>query len=135
MTGGEQDNNLTIFKNIIDEKIVDVVQPDILYLGGIERSLRVAKMAEDKNMVCTPHAANMSLITIFTLHFLAGIKNAGPYLEFSIEEEDYYPWQYGIYNDYPIVKNGYLEIKNEPGWGITPNKEWLYKSNYKVTEI
>ena len=135
VTGGEQDNNLTIFKNMIDEKIVNVVQPDILYLGGIERSLRVAKMAEAKNMVCTPHAANMSLITIFTLHFLAGIKNAGPYLEFSIEEEDYYPWQYGIYNDYPIVKNGYLEIVNEPGWGITPNKEWLYKSNYKVTEI
>ena len=102
-----------------------------MYLGGIERSLRVAKYAEENNMICTPHAANMSLITIFTLHFLAAINNAGPYLEYSIEGEDYYPWQNDIYHDYPEVNNGNLLISDKPGWGIEPNINWLENSKYK----
>ena len=131
VAGGEQDNNLTVFRKYIDEKVVNIIQPDILYLGGIERSLRVAKYAENQNMICTPHAANMSLITIFTLHFLAAINNAGPYLEYSIEGLDYYPWQDNIYNDYPEVKEGHLTITEKPGWGIEPNKKWLENANYQ----
>ena len=131
VAGGEQDNNLTVFRKYIDEKVVNIIQPDILYLGGIERSLRVAKYAEENNMICTPHAANMSLITIFTLHFLAAINNAGPYLEYSIEGEDYYPWQNDIYHDYPVVDNGNLLISDKPGWGIEPNINWLENSKYQ----
>ena len=92
---------------------------------------RVAKYAEENNMICTPHAANMSLITIFTLHFLAAINNAGPYLEYSIEGEDYYPWQNDIYHDYPVVDNGHLLISDKPGWGIEPNVNWLESSKYQ----
>ena len=131
VAGGEQDNNLTVFRKYIDEKVVNIIQPDILYLGGIERSLRVAKYAEENNMICTPHAANMSLITIFTLHFLAAINNAGLYLEYSIEGEDYYPWQNDIYHDYPVVDNGNLLISDKPGWGIEPNINWLENSKYQ----
>ena len=132
ITGGEQDNSMTIFKKYIDENIVNIIQPDILYLGGIERTLRVAKYASKKNMICTPHAANMSLVTIFTLHLLAAIENAGQYLEYSIEGEDFYPWQNNIYNDYPKVENGYITIDDKPGWGIEPNKNWLENANYKM---
>ena len=92
----------------------------------------MAKYASKKNMICTPHAANMSLVTIFTLHLLAAIENAGPYLEYSIEGEDFYPWQNDIYNDYPKVDNGHLIIDDKPGWGIEPNKNWLEKANYKM---
>ena len=42
---------------MIEMKIVDIVQPDICYLGGMTRTLRVAKMAEDENIPCTPHCA------------------------------------------------------------------------------
>ncbi len=132
VTGGEQDNSLTIFKKYINEKIVNIIQPDVLYLGGIERTLRVAMYAKQNNMICTPHAANMSLVTIFTLHLLASIENAGPYLEYSIEGEDFYPWQNNIYNDYPKIKDGYLVIENKPGWGIEPNQKWLEQANYQM---
>ena len=51
VAGGEQDNNLALWKYMIDNGVVDVCQPDICYLGGIERTLRVVKMASDAGKI------------------------------------------------------------------------------------
>ena len=78
MTGGEQDNNLTLWQYLIDSGTMDVAQPDVCYVGGVDRFLRVARMARDAGMPVTPHAANLSLVTIFTLHLMGALENAGP---------------------------------------------------------
>ena len=135
VTGGEQDNNLTLWQYMINDRVVDVVQPDVSYMGGIERTLRVAKMAQAAGLPCTPHAANLSLVTIFTLHLMGAIENAGPYVEFSIEEDDYYPWQYGVYHDLPVAHDGTVQIPQAPGWGIEINQSWLEKSDYRISEV
>ena len=72
VAGGEQDCALPIWRRMIEQNCFDIVQPDICYLGGISRTLRVAKMAEEAGLVVTPHAANLSLVTIFTLHLDGG---------------------------------------------------------------
>jgi len=133
VTGGEQDNSLALWKKMIDEDTVDIYQPDICYMGGIERTMRVVKMAQARDKIITPHAANMSLVTIFTLHLMGAIKNAGPYVEFSIEEADYYPWQYGIYDDFPVAVEGKVQIPQGPGWGINIREDWLQKSQYQCS--
>ena len=56
-------------------------------------------MAEAVGMKVTPHAANLGLVTLFTMHLLAALPNAGKYLEFSIEGADYYPWQDGLFRN------------------------------------
>ena len=86
-------------------------------------------------MPVTPHAANMSLVTIFTLHLMGALENAGPYVEFSIEEGDFYPWQYGIYDEIPVARDGKVEIPGGPGWGITVRSEWLENAAYEVSEL
>lgn len=134
VTGGEQDNNLTIWKHMIDNNTVDIYQPDICYMGGIERTMRVVDMAQQAGKIITPHAANMSLVTIFTLHLMGAIKNAGPYVEFSIEEGDYYPWQYDIYDDFPVAQEGKVQIPEGPGWGVQIRDSWLEKAHYQVSE-
>ena len=133
MTGGEQDCNLTLWQHMIDTGVVDVFQPDICYLGGIERTLRVVEMAKQAGKIITPHAANLSLVTVFTLHLMGAIDNAGPYVEFAIEEEDYYPWQYDIYSEFPVAVDGKVEIPSGPGWGVDINEEWLAKANYQIS--
>lgn len=135
VAGGEQDNNLALWQYMIRDRVVDIVQPDICYVGGIERAMRVAGMAREAGLPCTPHAANMSLITVFTAHMLAALENAGKYLEFSIEGGDYYPWQYGIFRDFPVVHDGSFNVLENPGWGIEIESAWLEKSAYKVSEI
>ena len=136
VTGGEQDCEFRIWKDMINRKVVNIVQPDVMYMGGLTRSLKIAKMAEENNMLCTPHAANLSLVTICTMHFLKAIPNPGKYLELSIEGEDYYPWQQGLFENDPfLVKDGNIEISDYPGWGVKISKDWLNSAKYDVSQI
>jgi L-alanine-DL-glutamate epimerase-like enolase superfamily enzyme len=113
-----------------------VAQPDICYLGGICRTLRVAKMAGAAGLPVTPHSANLSLVTVFTLHLMGALPNAGPYVEFSIEpNEGYYPWQEGIYDPVLVARDGMVSIPDGPGWGIEVRQSWLDTADYHVSEI
>ena len=135
VTGGEQDCDLTIWRRMIEMRAVDVIQPDVCYLGGLTRTLRVAKMGAEAGLPCTPHSANLSMVTLFTMHLLGAIPNAGKYLEFSIEGADYYPWQDGLFvrSPYDIV-DGKATIPDAPGWGVEVAPAWLEKSKYQVSE-
>ncbi len=120
---------------MIEMRAVDILQPDVCYIGGIGRTLRVAKMAEAAGMKITPHAANLSLVTLFTMHVLRAIPNAGDYLEFSIEGADYYPWQDGLFTTWPYaVEDGHVTVTDAPGWGIEIDPDWLARSSYRVSE-
>jgi L-alanine-DL-glutamate epimerase-like enolase superfamily enzyme len=135
VTGGEQDCELSIWRVICGQRIVDIAQPDVLYVGGIGRALKVARLAEAAGLPVTPHAANLGLVTLFTMHLLGALPNAGRYLEFSIEGPDYYPWQYGLFRRDPYrVDEGRLTISAEPGWGIEIEPEWLAKARYQISE-
>ncbi len=121
---------------MIDMRAVDIVQPDILYLGGINRTLRICRMAEQAGLPVTPHCANLSLVTLFTMHLLRAIPNAGKYLEFSIEGADYYPWQEGLYVETPYeIENGHATVSDRPGWGIEIDPEWLARSTYQSSTL
>ena len=135
VTGGEQDCDLALWRFAIDMKAVDVVQPDVCYLGGIHRTLKVVEMAKAKGLPVTPHAANQSLVTVFTLHLLGAIPNAGPYLEFSIEGADYYPWDAGLYQPALVARDGKVQIPDQPGWGVEVSKEWLAKADYQKSAL
>ena len=119
VTGGEQDCSIPTWRRMIAMRAVDIIQPDVCYLGGITRTLRVAKMAAAAGLPCTPHSANLSLVTLFTMHLLGAIPNAGKYLELSIEGPDYYPWQEGLFvrSPYAVVE-GKVTIPSAPGWGV-----------------
>ncbi|MCB1458713.1 MAG: mandelate racemase/muconate lactonizing enzyme family protein, partial [Nitratireductor sp.] len=135
VTGGEQDCDLQHWKRMIAMHAVDIIQPDILYLGGMVRTMQVAAMGDEAGYSCTPHCANLSLVTLFTMHLLRAIPNAGKYLEFSIEGPEYYPWQQELFvrSPYEIV-DGKASVSDEPGWGVEINPEWLAKSTYQVSE-
>jgi len=136
VTGGEQDCMIPTFRHMIEMGAVDIVQPDVCYLGGMVRTLRVARMAAVAGLPCTPHSANLAMVTLFTMHLLRAIDNAGDYLEFSIEEADYYPWQYGLFRNDPYkVEDGHVTVSDAPGWGIEIEPEWLARSAYQVSEI
>ncbi|MDW3223360.1 MAG: mandelate racemase/muconate lactonizing enzyme family protein [Paracoccaceae bacterium] len=136
VTGGEQDCDLPTWQRMIDMRVVDIVQPDILYLGGICRTLRVVEMAKTAGLPVTPHCANWSLVTLFTMHLLRAIPNAGKYLEFSIEGLDYYPWQEGLFVQSPYsIDGGQAFVTDAPGWGVEISPEWLARSVHQFSEL
>ena len=135
VTGGEQDCDLTLWRYMIDNRVVDVVQPDVCYIGGVTRTLKVAGWAAKAGIPVTPHSANQSLVTTFTLHIMGAIPNAGPYVEFSIEGPDYYPWEQGLLRNPLQVKDGMVAIPSEPGWGVEVAPAWLERAQYQLSEI
>jgi L-alanine-DL-glutamate epimerase-like enolase superfamily enzyme len=136
VTGGEQDCWIPTWRQMIEKHVVDVIQPDVCYLGGFSRTLRVAAMAERAGLPCTPHSANLSMVTLFTMHLLGVIANAGKYLELSIEGADYYPWQEGLFVRSPYdVIDGKVTIPSDPGWGVEIAPDWLNQATYQKSEV
>ena len=136
VTGGEQDCDLQHWKRMIAMHAVDIIQPDILYLGGMVRTMQVAAMGDEAGYSCTPHCANLSLVTLFTMHLLRAIPNAGKYLEFSIEGADYYPWQDGLFTTNPyVITNGEATVSDAPGWGVEISPEWLAMAQYRASKL
>jgi len=136
VTGGEQDWDLTTWQRIMGERVVDIVQPDVMYMGGLWRTLQVVDAAAQAGLPCTPHCANLSLVTVATMHLLAAIPNAGRYLEFSIEGPDYYPWQQGLFRADPFaVNDGQVCVPDQPGWGVEVEPAWLARSRHQSSSL
>lgn len=131
VAGGEQDYDLQQWRRMFALRSVDIAQPDICYVGGLTRALRVAEMAQKAGLPCVPHSANLTLVTVFSLHMMGAIANAGPHVEFSIEPQ----WHTDLYTPALVVKDGKVMIPDGPGWGVTINAEWLARATRQVSEL
>ena len=135
VAGGEQDCLLTTWRRMIDSRAVDIVQPDVCYVGGLTRALAVAEMAAEAGLPCVPHSANLTLVTVFSLHLMGAIANAGAYVEFSIEDGADYGWQNGLYRPALAVRDGCVAIPDEPGWGIEIDPAFLERAVYTSSSL
>jgi len=126
VAGGEQDCFIKQWERIVERPVVDIVQPDVCYLGGFTRALRVAEMAADRGLPCRPHSANHSMVLVFTLHLMAAIDNAAPYVEYSIEDH----WAEGMLSPELAVDDGAVAAPDEPGWGVEVDPGWLATADH-----
>ena len=133
VAGGEQDCLLSQWRHIVEKRAVDVVQPDVCYVGGLTRARAVARLGADAGLALVPHSANLSLVTVFAVHLLCALPNAGPYVEFSIEGADYYPWQEGLFTPPLAVAGGLVTAPPGPGWGIEISPGWLDRAAHRIT--
>ena len=115
VAGGEQDCNLGHFRMMIRERVIDMVQPDLMYNGGLIRALRVAHMAQEAGIRITPHSPkhNPELATL--LHFASVVKHTGPFLEFPARPVSYDDW---YAPQFTIEEGGWIKVPTGPGLGI-----------------
>jgi len=96
---------------------------------------RLVAMAHQAGIPVTPYSANLSLVTVCTMHVLGAIPNAGKYLELSIEGPEYYPGQQNLFIGDPFrVEGGRVRIPDAPGWGVEINPDWLSRAAYARSE-
>lgn len=132
VAGGEQDYDLKQWERLLALHAIDICQPDICYVGGLTRALRVARMAEQVGLPVVPHSANHSLVTVFTLHMMGAIANAGPHAEFSVEAQK---GSAGFYSPRLKAVDGHVQIPDGPGWGVEIDPAWLAQAERMVSEI
>lgn len=82
IAGGEQEPSLHMFRWLIANEALQIVQPDMFYFGGMVRSMKVARMVHASGKQCTPHISGSGLGYLYMMHFVSAIPNAGPYHEF-----------------------------------------------------
>lgn len=95
-------------------------------LAGVDTALEAGKQV-------VPHSANHSMVTLFALHFMAAIPNAGPFVEFSIEEMESPP-QDALYHPTLQVRDGKVSSPEGAGWGGEIEPSWLNQAEYRKSE-
>ncbi len=124
VAGGEQDSSLPRWRWIIRERMLDVVQPDIYYNGGLLRTAAVARMAAERGIGIAPHNPKIGAEEAHLLQFVASVPNLEGLQEYNGRAKAPESW----YSPQLIVKNGALEVPTGPGLGITIDPEVLRKA-------
>ena len=119
---GEQDSSLWLFQWMIDNQVMDVVQPDLNYNGGFIRAARVARMARNVNMWICPHNTQIGAATVNILQFAATTPNIGPFMEYvSRKPPKQEPW----YSPNFDIKDGVIPVPPGPGMGLAFDPDFL----------
>ena len=82
IAGGEEEASLRQFRWMIENGVLQVVQPDLFYFGGMTRVLRLARMAEAAGLECTPHMSGSGLGFLYAAHFASCAPAHGPHQEY-----------------------------------------------------
>jgi galactonate dehydratase len=107
------------FRQLLSKQAADIVQPDVCLAGGILELKKIAAIAEAHYVVVAPHNPMGPLATMVNVHFAACTPN---FLILEYHPDDESPRK-DLIKDPILVKNGYLEIPNKPGWGYEVNEE------------
>jgi L-alanine-DL-glutamate epimerase-like enolase superfamily enzyme len=113
VSGGEGRNDRFAFKEWIDRGAYDIVQPDC-NVTGITEAWHIAKIAALKNKLCCPHNWHGGLTTMANGALVAAIPN---HLLLELNQT-YNPFKEEIFKDPLVVRNGYLDLHNKPGFGM-----------------
>src|SRR5256885_3818751 len=118
---GEQEFSERRFAWCIENRAMDIVQPDLHYYGGFIRSTKVARMAATAGLVVVPHMSGGSLGYLEVVHFASFTPNIGPFMEFKGNA------------DIPVecetsslkAEKGMVRCPTGVGWGVNIEKSFV----------
>ncbi|MBN1246849.1 MAG: mandelate racemase/muconate lactonizing enzyme family protein [Anaerolineae bacterium] len=115
VAGGEQDSSLPTFDWMIRDRVVDVVQPDMMYNGGLMRCLRVAEMAAAAGIPVMPHSPKVGAEAAAVVQFGSITPNLGPHQEWNARQAAPVSW----YSPSFGIVDGVVPVPEGPGLGVT----------------
>jgi L-alanine-DL-glutamate epimerase-like enolase superfamily enzyme len=119
---GEQDASLWRFQWMMQNGVMDIVQPDLNYNGGFVRAARVARMARSFGMNIVPHNTQTRIASVNILQFASCTPNIGDFME--------YPWRQpqkreSWYTPNFMIRKGSLSVPQGPGLGVDIDSDYL----------
>ncbi|MGH9163015.1 MAG: mandelate racemase/muconate lactonizing enzyme family protein [Vicinamibacteraceae bacterium] len=125
VAAGEQDASLWRFQWMMENRVMDIVQPDLNYNGGLIRAARVARMARKAGMRIVPHNTQTGATAVNILQFASAIPNIGAYMEF--------PWRApgrpeSWYSPHFEIHDGAVSVPTGPGLGVEIDPGFLAKA-------
>ncbi|CAK7271878.1 hypothetical protein SEPCBS119000_004832 [Sporothrix epigloea] len=125
-TTGEHEYSRYGFRKLIEGRNLDIIQPDVMWLGGLTELLRVSAMAAAYDIPVVPHASGP-----YSYHFVISQPNT-PYQEYLANSPDgksVLPVFGDLFLDEPIPLEGFLTAADldKPGFGLTINPAVAHK--------
>lgn len=121
------------FREMIEQQLVDVIQPDICHDGGIKETLKIGAMAETYQIQVAPHNPNGPVGTAASVHAAAVMPN------FLILEYASSPTRdvCQAASDDAVFKarNGRIELPTRPGLGIELDEAYLAGHPYTGVKL
>ena len=119
-TTGEHEYARYGFRKLIEGRNVDVLQPDVMWVGGMTEILKIAAMASAYDIPVVPHASGP-----YSYHFVVSQSNCPfqEYLANSPNGKSVLPVFGNLFLNEPIPTHGYLNVKvlDKPGFGLELN--------------
>jgi len=127
IAGYETEYLLTNFTRLIEQRCVDIVQPDLSWMGGITEARKIAAVAEAHDMESAPHCFSSGILLAASLHYSAGLYN-GAMVELDMTENGL---REGILAEPFKARDGYIELdENSYGLGIELNEDTI--ARYRI---
>jgi len=124
VAGGEQDASLPRFRWMVNNRVVDIVQPDVNYNGGFIRTVQVARMAAAAGRPITPHSPAAGFRAIYMLQFAAATPNIGEHMEFTGAPRRRQTWCTPAVE----IAGGKVRVPDGPGLGVEVDPAYLAKA-------
>jgi galactonate dehydratase len=115
LAAGERATTIWGLRPLIEQGLVDVVQPDTGRVGGITQMKKIAAMAESRGIMFAPHSGSLGPVAEYAaLHVLAAIPN-GLILE---RMEDDWAGRSQVITPSPVTVDGHIAVPDRPGLGV-----------------
>jgi D-galactarolactone cycloisomerase len=130
IAAGEALGSREAFRNVVERRAMDIVQPDVSLCGGFAECLFIAEMARLWAMPCMPHCWGGAIVVAATVHLLALLPDASwarttesPMLEMDTAENPFRDKLAG--SQLHIGKDGMVAVPTAPGLGIEIDEEMV----------
>jgi len=125
VSAGEQDAFRWWFHHLVLLGDPDILQPDILGVGGPSEIKRVFDLSTMWNKPVMPHSPQAGINSMASLHAYSTVQNAVRPHEFSTEFSGPLDDVEELYGNGVIPKNGNMVLSDRPGLGIELNEDAL----------
>jgi len=113
VSGGETERSLESVKPWIEQGALEIVQTDC-NVTGLTENWMISRLADKHGVQHCPHNWHGGLTTIGNAHLVAAIPNRHM-LEINMT---FNPLKEAIFKDPLVVKNGWMDLPDKPGFGV-----------------
>ena len=126
--GAERQIGVAGFRPYIEQRLLDVVMPDVKYAGGYRQMLAIAALCEQHGVAFSPHNPTGPICNLASLH-LSAVAPAFAILEHQLAESPLYADVVHGYSLEPV--DGCFTVPTTPGLGVTLDERILAAHPYR----
>ena len=131
IAAAESQVGLRAFQRTFEQKLYDVVMPDVKYCGGPLEMMAIARAADGFGVKCSPHNPTGPVCTLHSLHLAAAAKCS--MLELQVNESPLTDEL--VFGRHPRLQGGELLLPQGPGLGTSVDESCFERHPYQPVPV